>query len=180
MTNRILLVLFLLNLLQLGYAQQKVKPSLAKGTFSRQIGYGMLNGSIVGSTTLLFGSALSFEAAEKLPFWGATLATSTAIGWYLTGTEGCCQGIFKAYSDAGNDPDYQGSRWLTRLAVGLSTPVMLAGIAVGLSSELIGPEGRVRSKNWNSSRLEFFSHSLCPWQFDLQYDTQNDTQIQKT
>jgi len=172
MTNRILLVLFLLNLLQLGYAQQKVKPSLAKGTFSRQIGYGMLNGSIVGSTTLLFGSALSFEAAEKLPFWGATLGTSTAIGWYLTGTEGCCRGIFKAYSDAGNDPDYQGSRWLTRLAVGLSTPVMLAGIAVGLSSELI----RVRSKNWNSSRLEFFSHSLCPWQFDLQYDTQ----IQKT
>ena len=63
MTNRILLVLFLLNLLQLGYAQQKVKPSLAKGTFSRQIGYGMLNGSIVGSTTLLFGSALSFEVA---------------------------------------------------------------------------------------------------------------------
>ena len=141
MTNRILLVLFLLNLLQLGYAQQKVKPSLAKGTFSRQIGYGMLNGSIVGGTTLLFGSALSFEAAENLPFWvGATLGTSTAIGWYLTGTEGCCRGIFKAYSDAGNGPDYQGSRWLTPLAVGLSTPVMLAGIAVGLSSELIGPE----------------------------------------
>ena len=140
MTNRILLVLFLLNLLQLGYAQHKVKPSLAKGTFSRQVGYGMLNGSIVGGTTLLFGSALSFESAEKSPFWvGATLGTSTAIGWYLMGTEGCCRGIFKAYSDAGNDPDYQGSRWLTRLAVGLSTPVMLTGIAVGLSSELIGP-----------------------------------------
>ena len=35
--------------------------------------------------------------------------------------------------------NYQGSRWLTRLAVGLSTPVMLTGIVVGLSSELIGP-----------------------------------------
>ena len=140
MTNRIILVLFLLNLVQLGYAQKKVRPSLAKGTFSRQIAYGMLNGSIVGGTTLLFGSALSFEAAEKLPFWvGATLGTSTAIGWYLTGTEGCCRGIFKAYNDAGNDLNYQGSRWLTRLAVGLSTPVMLTGIAVGLSSELIGP-----------------------------------------
>ena len=140
MTNRIILVLFLLNLVQLGYAQKKVRPSLAKGTFSRQIAYGMLNGSIVGGTTLLFGSALSFEAAEKLPFWvGATLGTSTAIGWYLTGMEGCCRGIFKAYNDAGNDLNYQGSRWLTRLAVGLSTPVMLTGIAVGLSSELIGP-----------------------------------------
>ena len=140
MTNRIILVLFLLNLVQLGYAQKKVRPSLAKGTFSRQIAYGMLNGSIVGGTTLLFGSALSFEAAEKLPFWvGATLGTSTTISWYLTGTEGCCRGIFKAYNDAGNDLNYQGYRWLTRLAVGLSTPVMLTGIVVGLSSELIGP-----------------------------------------
>ena len=65
MTNRIILVLFLLNLVQLGYAQKKVKPSLAQGTFSRQIAYGMLNSSIMGGTTLLFGSALSFEAANS-------------------------------------------------------------------------------------------------------------------
>lgn len=138
MTNRILVSMFLLGLFQLGYSQPKIKPPLAKGTFVRQIGYGMLNGSTLGNTTLIFGSALSFEAAEKLPFWfGATLGVSTAIGWYLMSTEGCCRGIFKAYSDTGNDPDYQGSRQLTRLAVGLSKPVMLTGIAVGLNSEIL-------------------------------------------
>ena len=102
----------------------------------------MLNGSILGNTTLLFGSALSFEAAEKLPFWvGTTLGASTAFSWYIISTEGCCKGIFKAYHDAGNDPNYQGSRWLTRLVVVLSKPLMCAGIVIGLSGEMLGREG---------------------------------------
>ncbi len=142
MTIQFFSLVFLLLLPSLGFSNQGTEPSLMKGTFSRQIGYGMLNGSILGNTTLLFGSALSFEAAEKLPFWvGATLGASTALSWYIISTEGCCKGIFKAYRDAGNDPNYQGSRWLTRLVVVLSKPLMCAGIVVGLSGEIIGREG---------------------------------------
>ncbi|MAJ75285.1 hypothetical protein CMK13_20100 [Candidatus Poribacteria bacterium] len=135
-------LLFLLLFPSLSFSNQVMVPSLMEGTFSRQIGYGMLNGSILGNTTLLFGSALSFEAAEKLPFWvGTTLGTSTAFSWYIISTEGCCKGIFKAYHDAGNDPNYQGSRWLTRLVVVLSKPLMCAGIVIGLSGEMLGREG---------------------------------------